>query len=210
MVRIKICGITNIKDALSAEKLGADIIGMIFAKSPRRITVLKAKKITNALKMSTKKAGVFVNEDINKVNKIIKELKLNFVQLHGDESIQYIKKIKGAKVIKAIRIKNRQQTVKDINKYKNSVHLLLFDAFDSKRTGGTGKLFKWEIIKEIKKRIKPPYFVAGGIGHRNVKKAILQLKPYGVDVNSSVEIYPGKKSIKKLKMLFKKIRAIKI
>lgn len=206
MFKIKICGITNIKDALFAEKLGADIIGMIFAKSPRRITVLKAKKIINALKLSTKKAGVFVNEDINKVNKLTKELKLNFVQLHGDESVQYIKKIKGAKVIKAIRIKNRQQTVKDINKYKNLADFLLFDTFDSKKIGGTGKSFNWEILKGI----KIPYFVAGGIGCHNVRNVILQLKPYGVDVNSSVEIYPGKKSIKKLKMLFKEISTIKI
>jgi len=206
MVKIKICGITNIKDALLVERLGADIIGMIFAKSPRRITVLKAKKITNALKLSTKKAGVFVNEDINKVNKIIKELKLDFVQLHGDEPVSYINKIKGAKVIKAIRVKNRKQVIKDVGRYKKTANLLLFDTFDNKKLGGTGKLFKWELIKCI----RAPYFISGGIGCHNIKQAVLQLKPYGVDVNSAVEIYPGKKSTRKLKLLFNKIRTIKI
>ncbi len=206
MVKIKICGITNIKDALLVEKLGADIIGMIFAQSPRRISVLKAKRIVNALKLSTKKAGVFVNEDIKKVNKIIKDLGLNFVQLHGDEPVSYIKKIKGAKVIKAIRIKNRTQAINDINKYKNSAQFLLFDTFDTKKAGGTGRPFKWDAIKGV----KSPYFVAGGIGCNNIKDVILQLNPYGVDINSAVEMYPGKKSIKKLKMLFNKIKTIKI
>ncbi len=205
MVKIKICGITNIKDALFVEKFGADIIGMIFAKSPRNITVLKAKKIVNALKLSTRKAGVFVDENINKVNKIIKELRLDFVQLHGDETIQYIKKIKGAKVIKAIRIKNKKQLLKDISKYKNSAHLFLFDTFDSKIKGGTGKSFKWDIIKGI----KVPYFLAGGIGCHNINEAMTQLKPYGVDINSAVEKYPGKKDIKKLKLLFKKIKNLR-
>lgn len=205
MVKIKVCGITNIKDALFVEKLGVDIIGMIFAKSPRKITVLKAKKITNALKLSTKKAGVFVNEDINKVNKIIKDLKLNFVQLHGDETVQYIKKIRGAKIIKTIRIKNRRQVINEVNKYKKSVHFLLFDTFDIKKSGGTGKTFDWDMIKDVRQ----PYFIAGGIGYHNIENVILRFFPYGVDINSSVETYPGKKSTQKLKMLFKKIRAIK-
>ncbi|MCX7698486.1 MAG: phosphoribosylanthranilate isomerase [Candidatus Goldbacteria bacterium] len=199
---IKICGITNIKDALYAEKFGADIIGMIFANSPRKITVLKAKKIIDALKETTKKAGVFVNEDIEKINEIINKLKLDFVQLHGDEPVQYIKKIKKAKIIKAIRVKNRRQILNDIRKYKNTVHLFLFDTYDRKMKGGTGKTFNWNLIKGI----KIPFLVAGGIGCHNVKDVIKRLKPYGIDINSAVERYPGKKDIKKLKLLFKEIK----
>jgi phosphoribosylanthranilate isomerase len=204
MVKIKICGITNIKDALLAEKLGADIIGMIFARSPRKITISKAKKIINALKFSTKKAGVFVNENVNTVNKIIKELKLNFVQLHGEESLQYIKKIKADKIIKAIRVKNRTQVLNEIKKYKNSVHFFLFDTYDRKNRGGTGKTFNWNVIKGI----KVPFLIAGGIGNHNIKRVISEVNPYGIDVNSAVEEYPGKKDRKKLKLLFQKIKKL--
>ncbi|HPD19253.1 MAG: phosphoribosylanthranilate isomerase [Candidatus Goldbacteria bacterium] len=202
---LKICGITNVKDALLVEKLGADIIGMIFAESPRKITVSKAEKISNALKLSTKKAGIFVNEKVNKVNEAIKILKLNYVQLHGNESPQYIKKIKGAKVIKTIAIKNRKQVIRDVNKYKNSAHFLLFDTFDDKKSGGTGKSFNWGVIKDV----KMPYFIAGGIGVHNVEEVVLRIAPYGVDVNSKVEIYPGKKSAKKLTAFFNKIMTIR-
>jgi len=205
MTKVKICGITNVKDALLAEKSGAHIIGMIFAESPRKITISKAKKIVNALKFSTQKSGVFVNEKINVLNNIIKKLGLNFVQLSGEEKPSYIKKIKGAKIIKVIRIKDKKSLIKDINKYKKIVHLFLFDTYDKNKFGGTGKTFNWNIIKGV----SVPYFVAGGIGPSNVKNVITKLNPYGVDVNSGVELYPGKKSFQKIKKLFKEIKKIK-
>jgi phosphoribosylanthranilate isomerase len=201
MPKVKICGITNLRDALASEKAGADIIGFIFAKSPRRIKPVNAKRIIRALKLSTMKAGVFVDEAPEAINALVKSLKLNIVQLHGNESPAYARKIKGAKVIKAIRAKDRKTVLRESKRFDGIAYALLFDAFDMKTRGGTGKAFNVSMVDKIKK----PFFIAGGLGPKNIREVIRKAKPYGVDVNSGVESRPGKKDHKKIKAFFKAI-----
>ena len=199
MKKVKICGITNLKDAVAAERSGADIIGFIFAASPRKIKPAKAGRIIRALKLSTMKAGVFVDEDAGKVNVLIKQLKLNIVQLSGAESPAYIKKIKGAKVIKTIKVRGKKSALKEARKYGRHVYALLFDTYHGRIQGGTGRTFDWKAVGGV----KSPFFIAGGLKPENIREAIKQAKPFGVDVNSGVESRPGKKDLKKLKALFK-------
>ncbi len=202
MVKVKVCGITNLKDALAAEKAGADIIGFIFARSPRRLKPAAAKKIIRGLKLSTMKAGVFVNESPDRVHAVAGDLKLNIVQLHGDENREYIKKIKNVKIIKAVRVKNVRDVKRAVKLYSRRVFALLFDTFSAKARGGTGRAFNWKILR----RVKAPYFLAGGLNADNAKKAKKLLRPYGFDVNSGIESRPGKKDLKKMKSFFSAIR----
>ena len=199
MAKIKICGITNLSDAQAASQLGADAVGFIFAKSPRRISPSKAGKIAASLPPFISKVGVFVNEKSSRVNKIAKECRLDYVQLHGEESPEYVKKIK-LPVIKALRIKDRS-TLRQIKKLK--VEALLLDTYEKGRRGGTGKTFNWNIAKAAKK-FGIPVILSGGLTPGNVSRAIKKVKPYAVDASSGVELYPGKKSIMKLKKFIKR------
>jgi phosphoribosylanthranilate isomerase len=201
-MKVKICGITNLRDALAAEKAGADIIGFIFAKSPRRIKPAAVKRIIRALKMSTMKAGVFVNENADRVNAFVKDLKLNFVQLSGDETPVYTRRIKGAKIIKAVHVKKGSTLKKQVKKFKNRVYAFLFDTYDKQKRGGTGRVFNWALLREINE----PFFIAGGLTPCNVKAAIKNARPFGVDVSSGIEARPGRKDMKKLKDFFKAVK----
>lgn len=202
-MKVKICGITNLADAKAALLFGADFIGFIFAKSPRRITPQKAKEIITRLPKPTKTVGVFVNESAAKVNIIVKELKLNYVQLHGDESSAYCAKIK-AEVIKAIRPRTRRDLQK-IKKYKK-VYAILLDTHSKTRRGGTGKSFNWELAV-LAKKLHPRIILSGGLTPQNAKRAAKLVKPFALDASSGVESSPGKKSKPRLR---KFLRSAKI
>jgi phosphoribosylanthranilate isomerase len=204
MVKVKICGITNLQDALLSARAGADIVGFIFAESKRRMTPEAAAKIAGKIPKKVLKAGVFVNEDVRKVNSVIKKAKLDIVQLSGNESVNYIKKIKNAAIIKVIRIKDKSNLLKKIRIYEDYVDLFLFDTYLRNTYGGTGRTFNWNIVKNLKTR--KPFFVAGGITPENVC-SLLEIKGiHGVDVGSGAETRPGKKSRDKIKRLFGNIR----
>ncbi|MCE5301110.1 MAG: phosphoribosylanthranilate isomerase [Spirochaetia bacterium] len=201
-MRIKICGITNLKDARLAQALGANILGFVFADSPRKITPLQAKEIIRRIKPSVLKAGVFVNEDIAKLNDTVKKAGLNFVQLHGDESPAYIRKVRNARVIKAVKVKNRAYIKAQVKKYGKCVDALLFDTYNDRAHGGTGDVFDRRLLKGIKKT----FFLAGGLNPGNVYAAIKTVRPYAVDVSSGVESTKGKKDAVKMKQFFKMAR----
>jgi len=203
-VKAKICGITNAGDAKAAARAGADIIGMIFAKSPRRITPVKARSISGSIPRGVKKAGVFVNEEPAEINRLIKMLKLDYVQLCGNEEPADIRRIKGAKKIKAIMVKSGKEARAQVKKYKNCVSFFLFDAYKKGKHGGTGKLVPLKHLKSIKAKKK--FFIAGGINPSNAVRIIKAVKPYGIDVGSGVEKSKGKKSRAKLLRLFEGIR----
>lgn len=193
MVKIKICGITNEEDAITASDCGADALGFIFAHSPRKISPNAAKKIIESLPPFVVRVGVFVNEKLDIVNKISKYCKLDAVQLHGDESPSYCAKVH-ARVIKAFRI-NGKNSLKNISKYKNCAVLL--DSFSFDKYGGTGKTFDWELALQAKK-IGMPLILSGGLTLKNISAAIKKVKPYAIDLCSGLEEYPGKKNIKKI------------
>jgi phosphoribosylanthranilate isomerase len=203
MLVVKICGLTQAKDAALAQRLGAGITGFIFADSPRRITPEKAKRIIKTLKPGVLKAGVFVNEKISRVNLIIKKIKLDIAQLAGDESPAYLKQIKGALVFKAIRVKSAAGLKKDVKRYESSADAFLFDTYKKGSFGGTGKVFDWKMVE--KAAVKKPFFIAGGLNPENVRAAIKSASPFGVDVSSGVEKSPGIKDERKMKKLFQEI-----
>ncbi|MBU1087750.1 MAG: phosphoribosylanthranilate isomerase [Candidatus Omnitrophica bacterium] len=203
MTRIKICGITREIDALAAISLGADALGFVFAKSPRRISISLAKKISAALPPFISKVGVFVNAEKQDVLKIVQACNLDAVQLHGDESDKYCAFFKKyCKIIKAFRVKDKT-VLKAVSTYKN-VDAFLFDAYDPERYGGTGKIFVHDLLKNVK--FFKPIIISGGINPVNVKKIISLLKPYAIDVSSAVEKQPGIKDPQKLKALISAVK----
>lgn len=201
MTKIKICGITNLQDAKLAQKCGAAFLGFIFfKKSPRYIPPLKAKRIIDKL-TSSEPVGVFVNEPIDKVRKVIRACGLAILQLHGNEPPEYCNALRrqGFKVIKAFRIRNKN-SLKSIKRYNYKVNAFLFDTYSKKSYGGTGKSFDWKILY---KDFVHPFFLSGGINLKNVKQAIKVVKPYAIDASSSLEKYPGKKNAALLEQFIK-------
>ena len=196
MTKVKICGITNYEDAMDAINLGADFIGLNFyRKVPRYIKLREARKISKNAPKRVKKVGIFVNSTLKNIKKIAKEIDLDCIQLHGNESPEFcreVKKATGKKVIKAIRVKSRMD-LKKINKF--DADFFMFDAYKKGHYGGTGKSIDFNLLKGIKKK----YFLSGGLNQNNVKKAIEKLKPFVVDASSGVEKSLGKKDYNKMK-----------
>ena len=200
---VKICGITNLEDALFSFFSGADALGFVFYKnSPRYIRPQKAANISGILPKNIKRVGVFVDEKALTVKRIARLCRLDMLQFHGQESPEYCKKFKGYKVIKVFRI-SRQEDLVGISKYKTFA--FLFDSFSKVKPGGTGNKFNWKILAQTV-RMKPVVFVSGGLTAGNVKKAIKLLKPDWVDASSSLESRPGKKDHQKIQ---KFIQAVK-
>lgn len=193
---------TNLEDALFAAREGADAVGFIFyKKSPRNVSMKTVRKIISALPPFTDAVGVFVNESAEKVNKIAEYCNLDAVQLHGEESPAYCKKIR-RKVIKAFRVKDGN-SLSRIKSYPASGFLL--DAYSEKMPGGTGETFDWKWAKKAK--AYGPVILAGGLNPGNVKEAIQETRPYGVDVSSGVEACPGKKDLRKVRAFIKNAKS---
>jgi len=200
MVKVKICGITNLADAKAAVGAGCDALGFVFyKKSPRYISPEHASWIIRKLPGKIAKIGVFVNEKVEKIKTTAKLCSLDFIQLHGSESIDFCKKLKGLKIIKVFRVQNSINE-NNISRYK--VEGYLFDTYLKSKAGGTGKSFNWKLLCGIKKT-KTPVFLSGGINIKNVKQAVKAVKPRWVDVSSSVEKLPGKKDAKKVREFIK-------
>jgi len=192
-VRVKICGITSLEDALICQKYGADALGFIFyPQSPRYISPKNAKEITAALSPFILKIGVFVNESAEKVNQNAETAGLSMIQLHGDESPEFTGKIKYP-VLKAFRI-NAGFDFAQLEHYSNCSFLL--DSFRQEVFGGTGHSFDWQLIPE---KLKHKIILAGGVSLENVEEIYWKIKPAAVDISSSLEHSPGKKNHTKVK-----------
>ncbi len=196
MIRIKICGLKEIKHALAAEKAGADAVGFVFAKSVRRISPIQAKKISRSLGPWISKVGVFVNSGNSEILKIAKIGGLDTVQLHGDEPPSQAKKLRasGLKVLKAFRIQNKA----DLAIIRNyPADAILLDAAVAGNYGGTGQKFDWNLLAHLK--LTQPVIISGGLKKESLKDLFRLFTPYGVDVSSGVEKSPGKKDIQLIK-----------
>ncbi len=191
MVKVKVCGITNPEDALTATDSGADAVGLVFAESPRKLSVEKAREIAAALPDGVLKVGVFVDEEPAEVLRIVTEVGLDYVQLHGDESPETVTILRGegVKVIKALRVQSAG-SLGAMDEYE--ADLFLLDAWSEKARGGTGERFDWELAKSHGGRGN--IVVSGGLTPENVREAIRFFEPYGVDASSSLEDAPGKKN----------------
>ena len=211
--KLKVCGLTQLGQIRELVTLKIDFIGFIFyEKSPRY--VLNHLSLEDIFKIEhSGKVGVFVNEDLEKIIEISEKADLDFIQLHGDESDDFIlelrKKLKPeVGIIKVIRIGNQESEVRSKigkvfdsaqtdNQQLSTINYLLFDT-DSKAFGGTGKTFDWNILNEIK--ISLPYFLSGGISLENIHQLkTINQQPTVLDINSKFEIEPGIKNLEKIK-----------
>lgn len=204
LVKVKICGITNLEDAIAAVIAGTDALGFVFyKKSDRYIAPLKARNICRIIPKHILKFGVFVNVREKTVKKIAKSCRLDILQFHGDESPEFCRKFKGYKIAKAFRIKDKLD-LKNILKYRTYAYL--FDAFQKSKFGGTRRRFNWELLAQERNSFRKPVFLSGGITKNNVKEAIKIVHPDWVDVSSSVELRPGKKDKNKIKRFIKTVK----
>lgn len=196
MVKVKVCGITNLEDALASFLYGADAIGFVFyKKSSRYISPKKAANISAILSKRISRVGVFVDEKAEKVKEAARACRLDMLQFHGNESPAYCRKFKGYKVIKAFRVDKRIDP-DEVRRYKTYAYL--FDTYSKSNPGGTGEKFNWKLLAQTAK-IKGIIFLSGGLNSGNVRKAVKLLKPDWVDASSLLESKPGKKDHKKIK-----------
>ena len=200
---LKICGITNITDArFCAASLQVDFIGFIRVEnSPRYIVATEAKEIIEWLSMC-KSVGVYVNPDIDFLNQDAQFCGFDFVQLHGEESIEFCQQVEKP-IIKAFRVK-KEDTAEalqtQMEAYRPYVSYFLLDTYHADAYGGTGEAFNWEIAAELAQTF--PLFLAGGLNPQNIAQAQAQVQPFGLDVSSGVEEFPRQKDFDKLEALF--------
>ena len=200
IVKVKICGITNLEDARAAIDMGADILGFNFySPSPRYIEPAKAFEIIQKIPAFVDTAGIFVNTDAHDIHELTNSGFLNWIQLHGNEPPAFCEQFAAWNLhtIKAIRVQSNESIVQ-AEHYHTSA--LLLDAFNPNLYGGTGQRFDWSLVKNSSQRI----FLAGGINPDTIQEA-LEYETYGVDICSGIESEPGKKDHKKMKQLFKTI-----
>jgi phosphoribosylanthranilate isomerase len=188
-VKVKICGITSVEDALEAVRAGADALGFVFyPPSPRNITPELAAEIIRHLPPFVITVGLFVNEDSQRIEEIVAQCGLNVVQLHGDETPQQCR-FTGVRVIKALRVRDAE-SLKSAGDFP--VSALLIDAWCEQAYGGTGQVGRWDLAAPLaRQRV---VVLAGGLTPDNVAQAITEVSPYAVDVSSGVESAPGVKS----------------
>ena len=203
-MKLKVCGLTKMDQIQELISLNTNFLGFIFyEKSPRFVlNHLSLEEISEINHQG--KVGVFVNERIEKIVEISEKSNLNFIQLHGDEDEEFIKRLRqmlneNTKIIKVIRIGDDKtdELQKTINQQPSTVNYLLFDT-DSKAFGGTGKTFDWQILNEIE--IPIPYFLSGGISLENIHQlSTINHQPLALDINSKFETEPGSKDLEKIK-----------
>ncbi len=201
MLKVKICGITRLDDALAAAEYGADALGFVFyKKSPRYIDPLDAADIIKKLPPFITTTGLFVNEEEDKVRAVVRTAGLDVIQFHGDETPEFVSRFR-ERVIRAVRVKD-EESLRSISGY--DVNAFLFDAYSPDLYGGTGKKFDWEVIRET--GMMGRFILAGGLDPENVGIAVNLVNPYGVDVSSGVEASPGVKDHRKIKAFIRKAR----
>lgn len=202
MTRVKICGITNVEDALLAVDAGADAIGLVFyPPSPRYVTPEIAARIVEQLPPFVTSVGLFVNHDAQRVGQICAEVSLDLLQFHGDETPQACA-LPGKRFIKALRMAPDMSVSDAARPYERAAALLL-DSFDIEKYGGSGESFDWRRVPED---LDKPLILAGGLDCSNVDRAIEMVRPYAVDVSSGVESAPGRKSASKLNEFITRVK----
>jgi phosphoribosylanthranilate isomerase len=201
--KIKICGITNLEDALAAVRFGADMLGFIFyPKSPRYIDREKAWEIIRQIPTSIDTVGVFVNPSIQEIQETAQQGWFNWIQLHGEETADFCRSLHwlNIRLIKAVRVKNRSDIEQSLTYPTDAI---LLDTYTDGLYGGSGETFDWSWIGYPPRRL----FLSGGIGPHNILEA-LEVGAYAIDINSTVESTPGKKDHEKMKQLFDTISRI--
>ena len=223
--KVKMCGISKIETIPAVIEANPDYMGLVFAPSKRQVTVDQAKTLVEELhkqyanrynrdaeqysnqtlihQESIKTVGVFVNETVESLLKIAKEVKLDVIQLHGDEDesfIQTLKEQSNVEVWKAVQVRSAADAEAWID---SSADMLLFDAYHKDERGGMGEVFDWSCLDEFER----PFMLAGGIDSTNVARAIRTVRPYGIDISSGIET-EGVKDDEKIKAFTNIVRTI--
>jgi phosphoribosylanthranilate isomerase len=204
MTLVKICGITNLEDALMCAESGADALGFNFYRqSPRFIEPLAARQIINSLPKKILTVGVFVNEPTPAaVVRIVTDSGVGAVQLHGDESPEYCRALGDRYVIKVLKAGTDFEPESAL---EYEVRAIMLDTFDPEIHGGTGRVFDWSIARKTRTLV-PTLFLAGGLSPENVRDAVNAVNPYAVDACSALEVNPGKKDSSRVEAFVKAAR----
>ena len=205
--KVKLCGITRLHDARTAAAAGADFLGFIqFAGSPRYVEPDVAKEIIDWVR-GPEPVGVFVNESAEVVNETCRRVGFTLAQLHGHEPPEVCAAVE-VPVIKAISVQHdasTEQVRAMVEPYLDVVDFVLLDTHHTSLWGGTGESFNWRVARELSGEVD--LFLAGGISAANVAHAVHSMRPYAVDLSSSVESSPGVKDLDKLDAFFDAFRA---
>lgn len=192
MVRVKICGLMCVEDALAAAQAGADALGFVFAEGRHRVTPEQARAMIAALPPFVSTVGVFVNEDAAIVRQVADFCRLDLLQFQGDEPPDYCAGFQ-RRMIKGFKVKD-QDSLARLEGYDVAAYLL--DSYVAGQSGGTGRTFDWELVRGVK--AARPVILAGGLTPANVSRAIAIVQPYAVDVSSGVENASGRKDHEKM------------
>lgn len=206
--RIKMCGLTREKDIEAGIDAGLDALGFIFyEKSPRNVTPDFVRSVVAKMVPFVDCVGVFVDRDRKEVEEIVEYCGLSYAQLHGSENPKYCERLQRfaspCHVVKAFRV-GEQSKSEDFSPYDEVAHGYLLDTYIKGNAGGTGKVFDWSLIEKL--NLQRPVILAGGLSTTNVEDAIKRVAPFGVDVNSGIEIEPGVKDHSKLREFVRKVR----
>ena len=208
-IRIKICGITRLEDALCAALAGVDALGFIFyPKSARNIEVEQARAIIEQLPPFVDKVGVFVDEQADSVLRIIHQCRLTYAQLHGQEPPDFCRELSAkagsCRILKALRV-GPDATQAMGERYNGSVDGYVLDTYKKGLVGGTGATFDWRLIEEL--GLAHSFLLAGGLHPGNIIEALQHVRPYGVDANSGLETAPGLKKHELIQEFIHQVRA---
>jgi phosphoribosylanthranilate isomerase len=218
MTWVKICGMTNLEDALTAVEAGADAVGFVFyEKSPRKISVEAAREIVRQLPEGVEKVGVFVDLGSEQIREIVLAVGLSAVQLHGDKSMNCLwedprpsaQSVGASRLIPMIYAETLRDSGFLINQdVRDQIFAILLDSRSDGTPGGTGATFDWESTRDIVQAMSlvVPVIVAGGLTPANVPEAMRLFQPFGLDVVSGVEASPGKKDPQKVRAFVKAVR----
>ena len=204
---IKICGITRNSDAIAAVASGADAIGLVFyAPSPRAVSKDRVEEITDGIVGKAQVVALFVDAQEEEVNKVLETNRIDLLQFHGSESAQYCESF-GLPYMKAFRVNADNYREQNFASYE-SAQMILLDSYSELNPGGTGKVFDWRIGRKIKVMTEMNIVVAGGLSPDNVKAAIEQIHPFGIDVSSGVEQDYGIKDLTKVSAFIEGARSV--
>ena len=202
MTRIKICGIARVEDGLAAAQAGADAIGLVFYEpSPRRVTISQARLLAAAIPPFVSVVGLFVNAEPALVREAMTSVPLDLLQFHGDETPEYCAQFSHP-FLKAIRVGTGVDLLQCATDFRSARGLLL-DAHVQGIPGGTGTAFDWALIPES---LPLPVILSGGLGPENVAAAVMQVRPYAVDVSSGVETGRGIKDAVKIAAFINEVK----
>lgn len=202
MTLVKICGITNIEDAVECVRLGANMLGFVFAESPRQVDADTVRHINRIIGCDVRTVGVFTEEAEDAIS-IVNECDLTYAQLHGGQSEEFARRLGSDRVIRVARVQD-ESSVDALAQYETAAFYLL-DTYKKGVAGGTGETFDWQLAVRAKSLGKP-VILSGGLNPDNVAEAVRTVQPFAVDVSSGVEQRPGKKDLTKVKEFIDNVR----